>query len=151
MKCAVKREGFCPNFIRQLASHADQPVWAAICLPNESCAIGDELPAALKTYLTRCFRKYAQVYGASIHLQTGEIVIESSINQSYKNNLASTVADIYLKQEILNQLSRKLWRYAEAAKIEFWIAGLEAELEEERRRQAERELKRRRRPPSPVV
>jgi hypothetical protein len=150
LKCAVKREGFCPDFIRQLASQTDRSVWAAICLPNESCAIGDELPTSLKNYLTRCFRKYAQVYGASVNLQTGEVVVDSSINQYYNNNLSSTVADTNLKKEILAQLARKLWRYADATKIDFWIAGLDEELEAENRRQTERSLKKRRRPPSAV-
>jgi lambda repressor-like predicted transcriptional regulator len=127
MKCAVKRRGFCPAEIKQLALQSGHAVWAVVCLANESCAIGDEYPSTLRNYLTRSFRKYAQIYGAFVDLRSGEVIPRSSVNRRYNNRHSYEVYRLEIKREILRQLERRLWRYLYEMELKLWITGLEDE------------------------
>jgi hypothetical protein len=125
VKCAVKRKGFYPAEIKQLALRSDYAVWAVVCLANESCAIGDECPAILRRYLIHSFWKYAQIYGVFVDLRTGEIIPRSSVNRRYNNRLSYEVFNIESRLEILRQLERRLWWYLYETGLQLWIAGLE--------------------------
>jgi lambda repressor-like predicted transcriptional regulator len=141
MKCVVKRKGFCPSEIRQLAESANRAVWAVLCLANESCAIGNEHPVTLRNCLTGNFRKHAQIYAAFVNLRTGEVSAQSYLNCRYGNRLPHEIHDFETKCRILRQLERRLWAYLDEAGLDLWMLGLDEELEDKviRRRREQRE------------
>jgi len=123
MKCAVKRKGFDIACMKQLAMSCKRSVYAVVCLPNESCVIGDEYPAILRNHLIRTYCKHSKTYRVSLDFRTGEVALYRSSRQRE--------IDPCTKREILDQLKSRLWRYTDETKIEFWMEGLGDEPREE--------------------
>jgi hypothetical protein len=124
MKYAVKRNGFLPAHVRQIAGQNDQMFSVVLCLANESCAIGDEPHVTLRNYLIRNYKKYAKIYGGAVCLRTGEVFTCSPLNHRYVNRRSYHVCDLKVRREILVQLKKRLWWYLEETKIKLWITGL---------------------------
>jgi hypothetical protein len=127
MKYTAKRRGFCPRAVKKLAERSDYAVWAVLCLANEGCVLGDEHPTTLLNCLTRCFGKYAKIYGAFVDLRTGEVNPRCSVNRCYGNRLSHEILDMEVKKEVLAQLECRLWRYLFETGLKLWMAGLEGE------------------------
>ncbi|MCL2001785.1 hypothetical protein FWG76_00040 [Candidatus Saccharibacteria bacterium] len=145
MRCAVKRRGFYPDDVRQIAEQNDRIILAVLCLANESCVIGCGSFTTLKNCLIRRYRKYARIFGAHIDLATGEVLVRSFVNRRYANRLSDEVLKLDTRKEILDQLERRLWWYLAETEARLWIAGLEEELALRAKLLAEREERRRKR------